>query len=108
MHSFEINNNIDIIMEADSKKESQTWINKVSTGYDAGRVGDVFGGSVSNGFGSDGDRVSEWLWTLHRIGLLLREFYFKILLNSLFLVYELLKFLVLVTLLKTMYVTCSC
>lgn len=71
MHSFEIDNNIDLVMEADSKRESQTWINKVSTGYNSGRVGDAFGEPVSNGFSSDSDRVSEWLWTLHRIGLLL-------------------------------------
>ncbi|XP_078169432.1 uncharacterized protein LOC144563831 isoform X3 [Carex rostrata] len=67
MHSFEINDNIDLVMEADRKRESETWINKVAPEYNTGRDGDVFGGPVSNGFGSDGDRVSEWLWTLHRI-----------------------------------------
>lgn len=74
MHSFEINDNIDLVMEADRKRESETWINKVAPEYNTGRDGDVFGGPVSNGFGSDGDRVSEWLWTLHRIGLLLSEY----------------------------------
>ncbi|KAJ1704230.1 hypothetical protein LUZ63_004009 [Rhynchospora breviuscula] len=67
MHSFEINNNIDLVMEADSKRENERWVDKVATGYNSGRVGDVFGEPTSNGFDSDGDRVSEWLWTLHRI-----------------------------------------
>ncbi|KAJ4748673.1 Ypt/Rab-GAP domain of gyp1p superfamily protein [Rhynchospora pubera] len=67
MHSFEINNNIDLVMEADSKIENERWVDKVAAGYNSGKVGDVFGEPISNDFGSDGDRVSEWLWTLHRI-----------------------------------------
>ncbi|KAJ3683185.1 hypothetical protein LUZ60_013412 [Juncus effusus] len=87
MHSFEISNNIDLIMESknnddeEEKRESERWVDKVRDGFggpveinDSLRIsdapiGDPFGGpvSVNGGLGSDGDRVSEWLWTLHRI-----------------------------------------
>jgi hypothetical protein len=32
---------------------------------------DLVDGTKSNGFIADKDKVSEWLWTLHRIGMLI-------------------------------------
>ncbi|WVZ71833.1 hypothetical protein U9M48_020368 [Paspalum notatum var. saurae] len=94
MHSFQINNNIDLIIESntfsndlfrpsnsdsavfhsDAYKQDR-WLD--DTGYskeiiDSLRISDVpeadlVDGTQSNSLIADKDRVSEWLWTLHRI-----------------------------------------
>ena len=96
MHSFQINNNIDLIIESntfsndifrpsssdsaifqsDAYKQDR-WLG--DTGYskeiiDSLRISDapeadLVDGTKSNGSIADKDRVSEWLWTLHRIGM---------------------------------------
>lgn len=94
MHSFQINNNIDLIIESNtfsndifrpSSSDSaifhsdaykhDRWLD--DTGYseeiiDSLRISDapesdLVDGMKSNGSIADKDRVSEWLWTLHRI-----------------------------------------
>jgi hypothetical protein len=96
MHSFQINNNIDLIIESNtfsndifrpSSSDSaifhsdaykhDRWLD--DTGYseeiiDSLRISDapesdLVDGMKSNGSIADKDRVSEWLWTLHRIGM---------------------------------------
>uniref|UniRef100_A0A0A9D352 Rab-GAP TBC domain-containing protein n=1 Tax=Arundo donax TaxID=35708 RepID=A0A0A9D352_ARUDO len=94
MHSFQINNNIDLIIESNSFSndlsrasnsdsaifhsdayKQDRWLN--DTGYsreiiDSLRISDapeadLVDGTQSNSLIADKDRVSEWLWTLHRI-----------------------------------------
>ncbi|TKW12867.1 hypothetical protein SEVIR_5G063600v4 [Setaria viridis] len=93
MHSFQINNNIDLIIESNSFSndlfrpsnsdsaifhsdayKQDRWLDD---GYskeiiDSLRISDapeadLVDGTKSNGSVADKDRVSEWLWTLHRI-----------------------------------------
>ncbi|XP_025815960.1 small G protein signaling modulator 1-like isoform X3 [Panicum hallii] len=93
MHSFQINNNIDLIIESNSFSndlfrpsnsdsaifhsdayKQDRWLDD---GYskeiiDSLRISgapeaDLVDGTKSNGSIADKDRVSEWLWTLHRI-----------------------------------------
>ncbi|KAF8724032.1 hypothetical protein HU200_021041 [Digitaria exilis] len=93
MHSFQINNNIDLIIESNSFSndlfrpsnsdsaifhsdayKQDRWLDdgyskeimdslRISDAPDA----DLVDGTKSNGLIADKDRVSEWLWTLHRI-----------------------------------------
>ncbi|KAK3160053.1 hypothetical protein QOZ80_1BG0054650 [Eleusine coracana subsp. coracana] len=94
MHSFQINNNIDLIIESNSLSndlfrasnsdpaifhsdtyKQDRWLD--DTGYtreiiDSLRISDapeedLVDGTQSNSLIADKDRVSEWLWTLHRI-----------------------------------------
>lgn len=94
MHSFQINNNIDLIIESNSFSndlfrpsnsdsavfhsdayKQDRWLD--DTDYskeiiDSLRISDapeadLVDGTQSNGLIADKDRVSEWLWTLHRI-----------------------------------------
>jgi hypothetical protein len=96
MHSFQINNNIDLIIESNSfsndlfrasKSDSaifhsdaykqDKWLD--NTGYgreiiDSLRISDapeeeLVDGTQSSSLMADKDRVSEWLWTLHQIGM---------------------------------------
>ena len=95
MHSFQINNNIDLIIESNSFSndlfrpsnsdsavfhsdayKQDRWLDD---GYskeiiDSLRISDapeadLVDGTKSNGSIAEKDRVSEWLWTLHRIGM---------------------------------------
>lgn len=96
MHSFQVNNNVDLVIESNcspSKKVSRSInseIELVSTDAHQSvtqpnnmgnktemvnrlKISDVpeteFGNTImSQGEGVNEDRVSEWLWTLHRIG----------------------------------------
>ncbi|CAO2185182.1 unnamed protein product [Urochloa humidicola] len=93
MHSFQINNNIDLIIESNSFSndlfrpsnsdsaifhsdayKQDRWLDdgcgkeiidslRISDAPEA----DLVDGTKSNGSIADKDRVSEWLWTLHRI-----------------------------------------
>lgn len=92
MHSFQINNNIDLIMESNSSDlfrasnsdsaifhsdafKQDRWLD--DTGYnreivDSLKISDVPEADFVDGTKSDSpiankDRVAEWLWTLHRI-----------------------------------------
>ncbi|XP_062190861.1 uncharacterized protein LOC133894620 isoform X2 [Phragmites australis] len=94
MHSFQINNNIDLIIESNSLSndlfrvsnsdsavfhsdayKQDRWLD--DSGYsreiiDSLRISDapeadLVDGTKSNSLIADKDRVSEWLWTLHRI-----------------------------------------
>lgn len=97
MHSFQINNNIDLIIESNSCSsdvfrasnsdsaifhsdayKQDRWLD--DNGYnreviDSLRISDApeadfVDGTKSNSVVASKDRVSEWLWTLHRIGML--------------------------------------
>lgn len=100
MHSFQINNNIDLIIESNSFSndlfrpsnsdsaifhsdayKQDRWLDdgyskeimdslRISDAPDA----DLVDGTKSNGLIADKDRVSEWLWTLHRIGMFVFSF----------------------------------
>nr|TKS06641.1 hypothetical protein D5086_0000121170 [Populus alba] len=94
MHSFQINNNVDLIMESRGEPSNHTSTQKKSEnelvhledhvpvlqsnnlGYEKGivnklRIVDVpetpLLNATSNGGAAGEDSVSEWLWTLHRI-----------------------------------------
>ncbi|KAL6626534.1 hypothetical protein ACP70R_030260 [Stipagrostis hirtigluma subsp. patula] len=97
MHSFQINNNIDLIIESNSFShdlfrasnsdsaifhsdayKKDRWLDDTGpTGYsreiiDSLRISDapeadLVDGTKSSSLVGDKDRVSEWLWTLHRI-----------------------------------------
>ncbi|CAO2207693.1 unnamed protein product [Urochloa humidicola] len=93
MHSFQINNNIDLIIESNSfsndlfrpsnsdsaifRSDAYKQDRWLDDGYskeiiDSLRISDapeaeLVDGTKSNGSIADKDRVSEWLWTLHRI-----------------------------------------
>ncbi|CAL4950823.1 unnamed protein product [Urochloa decumbens] len=93
MHSFQINNNIDLIIESNSfsndlfrpsnsdsaifRSDAYKQDRWLDDGYskeiiDSLRISDapeaeLIDGTNSNGSIADKDRVSEWLWTLHRI-----------------------------------------
>lgn len=96
MHSFQINNNEDLIIESNGSPSERSSIHKnseieivqtdacekVSQSSNAGyerailnglRISDVpqmqlVDTTASQGVASSEERVSEWLWTLHRIG----------------------------------------
>ena len=106
MHSFQINNNVDLIMESRGEPSNHTSSQKKSEielvhhedhvpvlqsdnlGYEKGivnklRIVDIpetpLLNATSNGGAAGVDSVSEWLWTLHRIGTLVinLQFHFE-------------------------------
>lgn len=89
MHSFQINNNIDLIKESNTlpsggeiemcssnvqgQAEESTSLEYKSDMIDRHRISDVQEAAMKNAITSQGattveEKVSEWLWTLHRIG----------------------------------------
>lgn len=92
MHSFKISNNVDLVMESNNTPPYPS--NSDTGGFDQNIQTEVTGlenvgcdsvivtrlrvsdtpeirrsdGSASNGVPASDNRVSEWLWTLHRIG----------------------------------------
>ncbi|XXG89376.1 hypothetical protein AAC387_Pa12g1389 [Persea americana] len=88
MHSFQINNNIDLIKESNTlpsggeiemfssnvqgQAEESTSLEYKSDMIDRHRISDVQEAAMKNAITSQGattveEKVSEWLWTLHRI-----------------------------------------
>lgn len=86
VHSFQINNNVDLIMESTSSSNDVSRASNSGTERNWAKNGDfkkeivdglrisdapeeaIVNGTTTSSLVANEDRVSEWLWTLHRIG----------------------------------------